>query len=68
MRYFSLKCFVCWIVWLTSRYWLDAKSSLAGCMVARMGSGMPVADRMEIVDAERAREAIEEGVTVLDVT
>ena len=32
-----------------------------------MASGKPMADRFEIVHAERAREAIAGGVTVLDV-
>ncbi len=46
---------------------LDTKSSLAGGMEAWITSAMPVADRIEIVDAERAREAVAEGVTVFDV-
>ena len=32
-----------------------------------IASGKPMADRFEIVHAERAREAIAGGVTVLDV-
>ena len=41
--------------------WLD------GGMEAWIASGKPEADRIEIVDAERAREVIAEGATVLDV-
>ncbi len=43
------------------------KGSLAGGMEVWIASGKPMADRFEIVHAERTREAIAEGVTVLDV-
>ena len=36
-------------------------------MEAWIASGMPVAVRFEIVDAERARDAIAKGVIILDV-
>ncbi len=42
-------------------------SMLDGDMEAWMASGMPVADRIEKVNAERAYEAFAEGVTVLDM-